>query len=453
MQKDNPTILNKISIPEEALDILMVLNQNGYEAYVVGGCVRDCILGREPGDWDITTSARPEDIKKIFPKTIDTGIKHGTVTVFFENMSFEVTTYRIDGKYLDNRRPESIVFTTSLKDDLARRDFTMNAIAYHPDEGYMDPFNGIVDIQENCIRAVGNASERFKEDALRMLRAIRFSSQLNFTIHPNTFDGICNNSHLIENISSERIREELTKTLTSEFPKNFYLLHSTGLLKHILAELDICFKTAQQNAYHIYNVGMHSLTAVTSIDNDVHLRWTMLLHDIGKPNCKSTDHNGIDHFYGHPELSVQISKRVLKRLKFDNNTMDKVCRLIEHHDRIIAASPRAVRRTVKAVGDDIFYDLLKVKEADARAQNPSNLESRLRQINQVRKIYNDIKERNICLSLQTLAINGNDLISIGIKPGKELGLILNKLLDEVIENPELNTKEALLELARSVKQR
>ncbi|MCX8129311.1 MAG: CCA tRNA nucleotidyltransferase [Clostridia bacterium] len=437
-----------ISIPAAPLSIIDTLNQNGYEAYVVGGCVRDSILGVKPKDWDIATSAKPDEIKKVFNKTIDTGIQHGTVTVVIKGENFEVTTYRVDGEYADSRRPKSVSFTSSLKDDLSRRDFTVNAIAYHPEKGFADPFNGMEDIKECVIRCVGDAGERFREDALRMLRAIRFSAQLNFSIDALTHKAIEDHNGLIRNISQERIREELTKLLLSEYPERFLLLYRTYLLKHILPEFEPCFLTKQNNPYHIYSVAEHTIKAVASIRQTPVLRWTMLLHDLGKPLTKTTDEKGIDHFYGHPDKSFHIAQKILYRLRFDKKTIDKVCRLVKLHDRPIELTCNAVRKAVYSVGDDIFPELLEVKEADYKAQNPDFLIKRLEKISIIRSMYNNIKQENQCFSLNNLAVNGNILKQEGFKEGKEIGNILKRLLDAVIDDPELNEKEKLLELVR-----
>lgn len=441
---------NGIKLPAEVGYILETLCNNGFDAYIVGGCVRDSILGRKPGDWDITTNAKPEETKKLFNKTIDTGLKHGTVTVVVNGQNFEVTTFRIEGEYKDFRRPAEVEFAASIEDDLGRRDFTINAVAYNSLKGFVDPFNGIEDMHTGIIKTVGNPDERFGEDALRMLRAIRFSAQLGFEIEDGTLRSIARNCGLINNISSERIREELTKTLLSANPDRFRLYRDTGLLEHTLPEFDKCFDTEQHHPYHIFNVAFHSLKSVSLIDNDMVLRWTMLLHDLGKAVTKTTDKEGIDHFYGHPVKSVEIAKRIFNRLRFDNRTAEKALRLIKEHDRRIEPSCKAVRKAVKAVGEDIFLDLLKVQEADKKAQNPEMLGDRLERLESIRKMFLEIKETNQCISLKDLAISGADLIDAGFRPGKEIGTTLDKLLDAVLDNPKLNTKEQLLELSKNL---
>lgn len=441
-------IATNIRIPGEVRQVLEILNNNGYEAYIVGGCVRDCILSKNPNDWDIATNARPREIKALFEKTIDTGIKHGTVTVLINSWSCEVTTYRIDGEYADSRRPESVGFTSSLTDDLSRRDFSINAIAYHPGEGFIDPFGGMNDIEKRIIRAVGEAGKRFQEDALRMLRAVRFSAQLDFTVDSRVMQSIKDNSHLIQNMSHERVRDELTKILVSGHPMKFILLRDANILQYVLPEFEVCFHTVQNHPYHVYNVAIHTLYAVSNIENDRILRWTMLLHDTGKPLTKTTDGNNVDHFYGHPEKSVQLAEAVLRRLRFDNKSVSRILRLIKFHDRNITPTFKSVRKAVAAVGDDIFLDLIKVQAADKKAQNPEYLKDRVDKLNQIKDIYLYIKEKNECLGLKDLAVNGDDLIGLGFMQGKEIRVILDRLLDMVIENPQLNNREKLMEISK-----
>ncbi|NLY43730.1 MAG: HD domain-containing protein [Clostridiaceae bacterium] len=438
----------KINIPEYVQLIINKLNENGYEAYVVGGCVRDSILQKIPMDWDITTSAEPCQVKHLFSQTYDTGIMHGTVTVLMDGKACEVTTFRVDGAYQKHRKPAQVSFTDNIIEDLKRRDFTMNAIAYHPDIGFVDPFNGNADIENKIIRCVGTAADRFEEDALRMLRAVRFACQLDFDIEPDTYNAICNKARLIAAVSKERIREELNKILLSDKPEKLIYLSETGLMPHIMEELEACFRTQQNHPYHAYSVGMHTIKAIESAEKDIVLRWAMLLHDIGKPLCRTTDDKGIDHFYGHGEKSVEIAYKILKRFKFDNKTISRIIRLIKWHDRPIEAHPRAVRKAVVTVGEDIFLDLLKVKEADIKAQNASFMNERMKRLAQIREIYFDIKESGQCLSIKDLAVNGRDLILLGIPEGERIGMVLHKLLDTVIENPKMNTKEILLDIAK-----
>lgn len=431
----------EIKLPAEVNYIIKELNANSFKAYIVGGCVRDSILGKQPKDWDISTSATPGEMKFLFNKTIDTGIKHGTVTVVLNNQNIEVTTFRTNLTQND----------VSLTTDLSLRDLTMNSIAFHPSEGLYDPHYGIEDIKNKVIRAVGNPSDRFKEDPLRMLRAVRFSATLGFDIEKSTLDAIASNCSLIKSVSQERIKDELTKILVSDQPFKFNVLRDTGILKHILPEFDRCFDIDQNHPYHIFDVAKHSLLAVSQIENEVFLRWTMLLHDTGKALTKSTDQEGIDHFYGHPDKSTEIAKTVLERLKFDNKTITTVCHLIKYHDRRIKPDYRSVRKAASKIGTDSFLDLLKVQEADKKSQNPDFLNSSLQDLLKIAEIYNNIIKDGQCLCIKDLQINGEDLVSIGYKQGKEIGHILQKLLDFILEKPELNTYDNLIELAKSYK--
>jgi tRNA nucleotidyltransferase (CCA-adding enzyme) len=436
----------KIPIPRNVRYILDTLHEHRYQAFIVGGCVRDCILGKVPGDWDIATNALPGEVKGLFQKTLDTGIKHGTITVMIDKNSFEITTYRIDGEYADFRRPRSVTFTSSIEEDLSRRDFTMNAIAYNPEEGIVDPFGGITDIKKGNIRTVGDPDKRFSEDALRMLRAVRFSAQLGFSVDERTLKSIGKNSSLLGSISSERIRDELTKILLSDNPLRFSLLMDTKLIKYTLPEFEPCFLTGQNNPYHAYNVALHTLLSVANIKRDNILRWAMLFHDIGKPGVKTTDRKGIDHFYNHQQLSVKLSRATMLRLRFDKRSMDKILLLVRCHDMQIKDDPKSVRKAMSRIGEDMFESLLMVIEADKKAQNPRLLKERTRKFAKLWEVYKEIKEKGQCTSLKALAVSGDDLIALGIKPGKEIKELLSGLLEKVLEEPGLNRKEILLEL-------
>ena len=433
--------------PKNVLYILNVLKDKCYEAYVVGGCVRDAVTGREPKDWDIAVNAPPAVTKGLFDRTIDTGLKHGTVTVMLDREAYEVTAFRIDGAYGDGRHPDSVEFTGNLEDDLRRRDFTINAMAWNPERGLVDPFGGISDINDRIIRAVGDPEERFREDALRMLRAVRFAAQLGFGIDPGTLEGIRRNSGLIRNVSSERIRDELTGILTSADPDKITLLRYTGIMEQILPEVEACFDTPQNNPHHVYNVGEHSVVATAAIESESCLRWAMLLHDTGKALTRTTDEDGVDHFYGHQEKSVEMAENILIRLRFDNKSIDRILRLIKQHDRDIAPQPKAVARAVNAVGEDIFADLLKVKRADKLAQNPEDAAEGIEYIDRIEDIYRELLSSNSCLKLGDLAIDGRDLIGLGYREGREIGRTLALLLEKVMEDPTLNDRSALLKLA------
>lgn len=441
----------EIRIPDKAKDILNRLHEKGFEAYVVGGCVRDSLLGKCPEDWDITTSALPKDIKNIFKKTIDTGIKHGTVTVLMDDEPFEVTTYRIDGEYEDCRRPKEVFFTSNLLEDLKRRDFTINAMAYSPENGLVDPYNGRKNLKEGIITCVGVADERFREDALRMLRAVRFGAKLNFYIDESTKQSIIRNSCLIKNVSQERIREELNKLLTSSNPNHFMDLYPLGLLEHIMPEFIPCFHVPQNNPYHAYDVATHIIKTVEAIEPKLALRWTMLLHDIGKGYTRSTDEQGIDHFYDHDRWSIDLSYKILKRLKFDNRTIKVITTLITHHDYRFDADPKSTRIALNLLGKDLFEDFIKVQRADAMGQHPAGYAKTSKKLDEILKIFKNIVETNQCTSIKELQINGQDLMSIGIKQGIEVGRILKELLDMVLDDPSQNKKETLISLAENLK--
>lgn len=435
----------RIEIPAKANQIINCLTKAGYEAYVVGGCVRDAILGRSAADWDITTNARPEQVKALFSRTVDTGIQHGTVTVLLGREGFEVTTYRIDGEYRDGRHPAEVIFTPSLLEDLKRRDFTINAMAYNETEGLIDAFDGMGDLKRGSVRCVGDPRERFTEDALRILRAVRFSAQLNFGIEENTRQALTSFASSLTRISAERIQTELVKLLTSEHPEVFRTLYETGITAAILPEFDACMKTPQNHPHHCCCVGEHLLLALQSIEADKVLRLSALLHDIGKPATHIRDEQGVDHFHGHGEVGAEMAGSILRRLKFDNDTIYRVKHLVLVHDYLqIPPTLRGVRRAVVRIGRDHFPDYLKLRQADIMAQNPSMQKEKLEALATLKGLYEQIlKERN-CLSLKELAVTGSDLIEGGLEPGPKLGEILKKLLELVIEHPEYNTKEYLL---------
>lgn len=434
----------KILLPEKVNMIIHTIQAAGFEAYAVGGCVRDSILGRVPDDWDITTSAKPEDIKKLFKRTIDTGIEHGTVTVMLEAEGFEVTTYRIDGEYEDSRHPREVTFTSNLREDLRRRDFTINAMAYNDEVGLVDIFEGISDIEKKIIRCVGDAKERFTEDALRMMRAVRFSAQLGYSIDEGTKEAIKELAPTLQKISAERVQVELVKLVTSNNPDYLKIAYETGITAIVLPEFDLCMETEQKNPHHMYSVGEHTLWSMKYVERDKVLRLAMLFHDMGKPEAITTDDKGIHHFHGHNELSSQITREVLRRLRFDNDTIHKVERLVYFHDYRPALTDKSVRRFVAKIGKDLFPLYILVQTADVKAQSDYKKEEKLHNIETVNNIFLGILEREECLCLKDLAVTGKDLIDLGIKPGKEIGEILNHLLEMVLENPVLNEKEILL---------
>lgn len=437
-----------IKLPKHVKYIIETLEQNGYEAYAVGGCVRDSILGREPNDWDITTSADPYEVKKLFSHTIDTGLQHGTVTIMLEHVGYEVTTYRIDGDYEDSRHPKEVTFTKSLEEDLKRRDFTVNAMAYNDRDGLIDLFHGMDDIQKKVIRCVGNAEERFTEDALRIMRAVRFSAQFGYEIEPETKKAIVKLAPNLKNISAERIREELIKLLVSDHPDYIRIAYETGITAQILPELDVCMETKQNTPHHKYTVGEHIIHSLTYVPGDKVLRLAMLMHDIGKPYCITTDETGRDHFKGHAEKSAEMAAVIMHRLKFDNDTLNRVKRLAKYHDWAISLSPPIKKATVRSmisrIGEDLFPDLFTIGDADLLAQSDYFKAEKEEKQQLLKEMYREIIEQGDCLSIKNLAVSGNDLIEHGMKPGKELGQVLQKMLEDVLKHPSSNNKEYLL---------
>lgn len=439
----------KIIMPDNANRIIHTLQKAGYEAYIVGGCVRDAILGRVPGDWDITTSAKPEEVKALFRRTIDTGIEHGTVTVMFDKEGYEVTTYRVDGRYEDHRRPSSVTFTASLLEDMKRRDFTINAMAYNETEGIIDHFDGMKDLGRRVIRCVGEPKERFDEDALRILRALRFSAQLDFTIDEKTQEAIQNQAQFLKDISAERIHVELTKLLVSAHPERLRTAYELGVTAVVLPEFDVMMKTEQKNDHHLYTVGEHTLRVMQEVSATETLRWAALLHDVAKPITKTSDERG-DHFYEHNRVGVDVANRILLRLKFDNFTRNRVKRLVLWHDYGVGEKPalRSFRKSLSKMGPDLFEEYINIKRADILAQSNYMREEKLANQELLKDYYKTIMEQKQCLQLKDLAVCGKDLIDAGMKPGKELGETLNYLLEFVLEEPELNEREKLMEIVR-----
>ncbi|MFR8345261.1 MAG: CCA tRNA nucleotidyltransferase [Mediterraneibacter gnavus] len=438
----------KIELPRKVVLIIKNLQRYGYDAYAVGGCVRDSILNRKPEDWDITTSAKPEQVKRIFRRTVDTGIEHGTVTVLIGKDGFEVTTYRVDGLYEDGRHPKEVTFTSRLEEDLKRRDFTINAMAYNDDERLVDAFGGMRDLNYHLIRCVGDPKERFSEDALRILRAVRFSAQLAFPIEPETAEAIKSLAPNLEKISAERIQAELVKLLVSDHPERIQDACELGITKVVLPEWDDMVGVKQNTPHHKYDVAAHTVHALQNVKNDKVLRLTMLFHDMGKPVMKTTDENGRDHFKGHAIASEQIAKTVMKRLKFDNDTIRKVTKLVAYHDYRMEPTGANVRRAMHEIGVELFPYYLAVRLADTKAQSSYERRGKLENIIQIRELYRNALRNKECVTLKDLAVTGTDLINLGIAPGKELGTLLNELLDIVIEDPAWNQKGKLCDYVK-----
>lgn len=435
-----------IQLPEDVKTILHTLQAAGYEAYAVGGCIRDSLLSRTPEDWDITTSARPEETKALFGRTIDTGIQHGTVTVMCHGRGYEVTTYRVDGEYEDGRHPKEVTFTASLSEDLKRRDFTVNAMAYNEEAGLVDLFGGRQDLEQGIIRCVGEPDERFEEDALRIMRAVRFSAQLGFTIEERTKEAIRGHADRLRQVSAERIQVELTKLVVSPNPDFLRIAWETGITAVVLPEFDRQMSQPQHNPHHCFSVGEHTLHAMRAVRADKCLRLAMLFHDVAKPLCHTTDENGIDHFHGHAQKGERMAAQILKRLRYDNHTTELVSRLVKWHDVSIMPEKKAVRRAASRIGKDIFPLILGVKAADLAAQSDYHRAEKREWLEKLCSLYDEIKREGDCLTLKELAVDGRDLMEAGMMPGPQLGRTLQSFLEIVLEDPEKNTKEYLLSL-------
>ena len=443
--------MQNIRLDAGAAALLARLHGAGYAAYAVGGCVRDSLLGRTPQDWDLCTSARPEQVLALFGEgqCIPTGLQHGTVTIKYGGQLYETTTFRTEGAYTDGRHPDEVHFVPDVRQDLARRDFTINAMAYHPEHGLVDLFGGMEDIGKRIIRCVGNPVERFTEDALRIMRAVRFAGQLGFSIEEKTKQAASKLASNHEKISAERIETEIRKLLLSNHPELLRTAYELGITEVVLPEFDAIMQTEHNTPHHFTNVGEHTLKALELIPANKVLRYTMLLHDMGKPKMKTTDENGRDHFKGHGEESERIANEVLHRLKMDNDTIKKVTKLVKWHDVRTQPTPKAVRKAMNKLGEELYPLLLQVQYADTMAQSTYQREEKLERIHKVKVIYEQIIEEKQCFSIRNLAVNGKDLIAIGVTQGKQIGEILNILLEDVLEEPSHNTKEYLLELAKN----
>ena len=459
----------KFEIPEAVEYVIKNLEQAGYEAYLVGGCVRDFLMGKEPKDYDVTTVARPEEIHEVFdsPKVIDTGIKHGTVTIIKDHTPVEVTTYRTESTYSDGRHPDEVKFSRSIEEDLARRDFTMNAIAYSPfgsdkddvlgsgavcdvDDSlksngggrFVDPFGGIVDIEEKRIKCVGNPGDRFSEDALRIMRALRFSSQLGFEIEKGTAEALIEEKAALDRISRERIQKELEGILCGDNVEEV-LREYSEIIACVIPEIVPMIGLDQCNPYHIYDVWEHSIRVVSGVPAKPELRLAALFHDIGKPSSFTKGKDGVGHFYGHPEVSYEMAERIMRRLRFDNETRNKVLPLVRWHDLRPEPTDKSVRKALVRVGPELFDGWIAIKRADNWAQSPVVAE-RQALIDEVEKIGHRLMESEGVISAKTLAISGKDLMELGISEGPEIGRTLDWLLKEVLEERMPNEKEALL---------
>lgn len=442
----------EIHIPTGARKIIARLEQHGYEAYIVGGCVRDSLMGKRPSDWDICTSARAEEMMALFEdkRVIPTGIQHGTLTILAEDGAYEVTTFRIDGEYLDHRHPKSVAFTRELAEDLSRRDFTINAMAWHPERGLIDLFGGVEDLRDRLVRAVGDPVQRFNEDGLRMLRMVRFATVLDFDYDPATYDAVRKQGHLLQYISKERIQVELNKILLAAHPaRGLEDLYTLGMYPYIIPMMCHTVGFAQRGGHHFLDVFEHSLLAVGVIAPELVLRLTMLLHDIGKPFVwDSSESLSYDRFDDHAAVSAKLAGKILRDLKYDNATRKDVVELIAHHNDILLPDPVNVRRALARLGEVQTRRLVQVKVADLIAHDlAGEREKILALFAEISDVIGEVVARGDCTSVKALAIGGQDMMALGLS-GRAIGQMLNAALELVLEKPEMNTRETLLNWVR-----
>lgn len=442
----------EIHIPTGARKIIARLEQHGYEAYIVGGCVRDSLMGKRPSDWDICTSARAEEMMALFEdkRVIPTGIQHGTLTILAEDGAYEVTTFRIDGEYLDHRHPKSVAFTRELAEDLSRRDFTINAMAWHPERGLIDLFGGVEDLRDRLVRAVGDPVQRFNEDGLRMLRMVRFATVLDFDYDPATYDAVRKQGHLLQYISKERIQVELNKILLAAHPaRGLEDLYTLGMYPYIIPMMCHTVGFAQRGGHHFLDVFEHSLLAVGVIAPELVLRLTMLLHDIGKPFVwDSSESLSYDRFDDHAAVSAKLAGKILRDLKYDNATRKDVVELIAHHNDILLPDPANVRRALARLGEVQTRRLVQVKVADLIAHDlAGEREKILALFAEISDVIDEVVARGDCTSVKALAIGGQDMMALGLS-GRAIGQMLNAALELVLEKPEMNTRETLLNWVR-----
>ncbi len=432
-------------IPSAVRDILNTLTQAGHSAYMVGGCVRDFLIDRRSHDWDMTTSARPDEMLRIFAgkKVIPTGIRHGTVTVLADDIPVEVTTYRVDGGYEDHRHPSQVSFTRSLTDDLARRDFTMNAMAYHPEEGLIDPFGGQADLRARLIRCVGDPDTRFREDALRIIRALRFSSMLGCSIEFRTQTALRRGAPLLKTISPERLYREWQSLLCGDGVEPVFLDYA-DVLAVLLPEIAAMRTCPQQHPCHMYDVYTHTVKSLSAAPADLLTRLSLLFHDAGKPSCRTRGTDGWDHFYGHAAQSASIANQWLQAMRADRATVDTVTRLVSLHDADLPATRPAIRRWLGRLGADNCRRWLDIRRADIEALAPEVRPGKMVALKELSSLFDEVCREQECFSRRHLAINGRDLMAAGIPPGKDMGQLLTQMLEAVMDERLPNEREALL---------
>ena len=442
----------RIEIPKDVRTLIGELESAGFTAYIVGGSVRDAVMGKTPNDYDICTSASPDEMKRVFQgrNVIETGLQHGTLTVVGDENHYEITTYRVDGDYCDHRHPQSVVFVDNIEEDLARRDFTVNAMAYNEKTGLVDPFGGVRDIERKIIRCVGDPDKRFTEDALRVMRAVRFASVCGSTIEENTKKAMFLHKNLLKNVSEERKTAEFRKMLISANAD--ILLTYKEIFATFIPEIIPSFGFDQKNRHHRYDVYEHSAHAVALAPQDLIVRLALFFHDVGKPRTFTVDENETGHFYDHAKESAIMTETAMKRMKFDTATLRLVEELVEFHGLAPTDSPKYARKLLNRLGETQVKRLLTLARCDVGAQAIyEERDSVFQRIDSLEKNIDDALAKQQCFSVKNLAVNGNDLKSLGIREGKEIGRLLNLLLDAVLETPELNEKKALLRLAQHEK--
>ena len=442
-----------IALPASVQTVMEALHESGYEAYLVGGCVRDHLMGIPPHDYDMTTDATPQEMLNVFSafRVIETGLKHGTVTVLVDGTPIEVTTYRVDGEYQDHRHPDAVTFTRNLTDDLARRDFTVNAIAYSPWDGYQDPFHGMDDIDAKILRAVGEAEVRFEEDALRILRGVRFASVLSFSLDEDTIRAMYAKRELLAYVSAERIREEMTKLLLGKDVESILLTYPE-ILSVAIPEIDAMVACQQNSVYHIYTVWGHTARVVGGVPPTPVLRWSALLHDVAKPPCRFVGEDGRDHFYGHPKKSAEMADAILRRLKFDNKQREEIVTLVLHHDDRPQDKRLRALRLLEEIGYPLAYDLCHITLADSGAQNPEHpvVIASIETAKRFHQLLTELEAEGVPYRIKDLAITGEDLAGVGVARGPKMGEILKNLLHDIFEERVENQKVALLARAKKV---
>ncbi len=440
----------KLNLPVPVEKAFKQLESCGFCGYLVGGCVRDYLLNTPPTDFDMTTDATPAEIIACFAgcRVVETGIRHGTVTVVIEEMAIEITTHRIEGEYSDSRHPDAVTFTRNLADDLARRDFTINAMAYHPQKGLIDLYGGAADLKKKIIRGVGDPHQRMAEDALRMLRGLRFGAVLGFALEAETGTAIRQNCGQLRHISAERIATELNKLICGKNAKAI-ILEETAVLGVVIPELLPAKNFNQMNPHHCYDVLTHTAVALETLAPVPRLRWAMLFHDLGKPQTFTRDDAGVGHFKGHSKVSEAMARQRLTDLRISKNTVDQVCLLVKYHDTLIEADKTSVKRWLNRLTEPLFRDLIAIKRGDNLAQAPE-YHGRLASLERLAALLDQVIAEKACFALKDLAVNGNDLIGLGIENGAEIGWILKQLLEGVIEEAYQNKKDILIEKAKEM---